>query len=268
MDLLHIVLLLIAGIVGGAISALAGGAAIITFPVLLATGISPVLATTSNMVALAPGNFFAALYDRSQLPPLGRSFVAMVIASVVGALAGASLLLLTPERVFEVLVPLLLGFATVLFAYAGRISAFLRARADARDQARGQANGPASGQPEARWTNTIAWLLPVSIYGGYFGAGVGVLLLGVMSIGTAGEYRSANVAKNLVTSLNTVVVATFFAVRGVVAWPQALTMMAGALIGAMIGARIAQVVPNSVARVMVVGVGAVLTVAFAWRYWF
>jgi uncharacterized membrane protein YfcA len=264
MDLLHIVLLLIAGIVGGAISALAGGAAIITFPVLLATGISPVLATTSNMVALAPGNFFAALYDRSQLPPLGRSFVAMVIASVVGALAGASLLLLTPERVFEVLVPLLLGFATVLFAYAGRISAFLRARAEARDQARGQANG----QPEARWTNTIAWLLPVSIYGGYFGAGVGVLLLGVMSIGTGGEYRSANVAKNLVTSLNTVVVSTFFAVRGVVAWPQALTMMAGALIGAIIGARIAQVVPNSVARVMVVVVGAVLTVAFAWRYWF
>jgi uncharacterized membrane protein YfcA len=264
MDLLHIVLLLIAGIVGGAISALAGGAAIITFPVLLATGISPVLATTSNMVALAPGNFFAALYDRSQLPPLGRSFAAMVIASIVGALAGASLLLLTPERVFEVLVPLLLGFATVLFATAGRISAFLRARAEARDQARGQANGPS----EARWTNTIAWLLPVSIYGGYFGAGVGVLLLGVMSIGTGGEYRSANVAKNLVTSLNTVVVSTFFAVRGVVAWPQALTMMAGALIGAIIGARIAQVVPNSVARVMVVVVGAVLTVAFAWRYWF
>jgi uncharacterized membrane protein YfcA len=264
MDLLHIVLLLIAGIVGGAISALAGGAAIITFPVLLATGISPVLATTSNMVALAPGNFFAALYDRSQLPPLGRSFAAMVIASIVGALAGASLLLLTPERVFEVLVPLLLGFATVLFATAGRISAFLRAHAEARDQARGQAIGPG----EARWTNTIAWLLPVSMYGGYFGAGVGVLLLGVMSIGTGGEYRSANVAKNLVTSLNTVVVSTFFAVRGVVAWPQALTMMAGALIGAIIGARIAQVVPNSVARVMVVVVGAVLTVAFAWRYWF
>jgi uncharacterized membrane protein YfcA len=260
MDPLHIVLLLIAGIVGGAISALAGGAAIITFPVLLATGISPVLATTSNMVALAPGNFFSALYDRSQLPPLGRSFAAMVIASIVGALAGASLLLLTPERVFEVLVPLLLGFATVLFATAGRISAFLRARAEAR----GQASGPG----EARWTNTIAWLLPVSIYGGYFGAGVGVLLLGVMSIGTGGEYRSANVAKNLVTSLNTVVVSTFFAVRGMVAWPQALTMMAGALIGAIIGARIAQVVPNSVARVMVVVVGAVLTVAFAWRYWF
>src|SRR5712671_3865765 len=257
MDLLHILLLLVAGIVGGALSALAGGAAIITFPVLLATGISPVLATTSNMVALAPGNLVAALYDRSQLPPLGRSFAAMVVASILGALIGASLLLLTPERVFAALVPLLLGFATVLFAYAGRISAWLRARA----QARGGETGP------HRWSGTIGWLLPVSVYGGYFGAGVGVLLLGVLSIGTGGDYRSANVAKNLVTSLNTVVVSTFFAVQGVVAWPQALTMMAGALIGAIIGARLAQVVPNSVARVMVVVVGAVLTVAFAWRCW-
>jgi uncharacterized membrane protein YfcA len=257
MDLFHIVLLLVAGLVGGTISALAGGAAIITFPVLLATGISPVLATTSNMVALTPGNFLAALYDRKQLPPLDRSFIAMMVASVLGGLAGATLLLVTPERVFEVLVPLLLGFATVLFAFAHRISAWLRAR----DPARGNA------EPHD-WRSTIAWLLPVSVYGGYFGAGVGVLLLGVLSIGTGGDYRSANVTKNLVTSINTVVVSTFFAVQGIVAWPQALLLMAGALIGALIGARLAQVVPNNVARVMVVVVGAVLTVAFARRYWF
>src|SRR5258708_1727323 len=154
------------------------------------------------MVALAPGNLLAALYDRSQLPPLGRSFAAMVVASVLGALIGASLLLLTPERVFAVLVPLLLGFATVLFAYAGRISAWLRERARSRGE-----TGP------HRWIGTIGWLLPVSVYGGYFAAGVGVLLLGVLSIGTGGDYRSANVAKNLVTSLNTVVVSTFFAVQ-------------------------------------------------------
>ena len=109
MDLTHIVLLLIGGVAGGAISALVGGAAIVTFPVLLATGISPMLATTSNMVALAPGNLFAALYDRSQLPPLGRSFALMVAASFVGSLIGASLLIFTPERVFALLVPLLLG---------------------------------------------------------------------------------------------------------------------------------------------------------------
>lgn len=257
MDLLHIVFLLIAGIVGGAISALVGGAAIITFPALLATGISPVIAAASNLVALTPGIFLAAMYDRAQFPPLGRSFVALVIASVLGAAAGATLLLLTPERVFSVLIPLLLGFATVLFGYAGRISAWLRTRRAARGE-----EGP------HRWTETIGWLMPVSVYGGYFGAGVGVLLLGVISIGTGGDYRSANVTKNLVTSLNNVGVGLIFGFSSAIAWPQTLTMMAGGLVGAIIGARLAQIVPNHVARVLVVVVGAALTCAFAWRYWF
>jgi uncharacterized protein len=256
MDLLHIILLLIAGIVGGAISALAGGAAIITFPVLLATGISPMLATTSNMVALAPGNFFAALYDRSQLPPLGRSFAAMVVASIVGALAGASLLLLTPERVFEVLVPLLLGFATVLFAFADRITKWLRARATAR------------GSEWKIGVTSIPLVLPISIYGGYFGAGAGTLLLGVLMIATEGDYRRANVAKNLVSSLNTVAASIWFIWNGAVSWPQTLVMMIGCLFGAFCGAHLARRVPQEAMRVVVVFVGAALTALFAWRYWF
>jgi uncharacterized membrane protein YfcA len=118
MDLLHIAFLFFAGIAGGTISALAGGAGIITLPALLATGISPVLASCSNLVALVPGNFLSGYSDRTQLPPLGRAFAGLVAVSVAGALAGATLLMVTPERVFAVLVPLLLGFATVLFAYA------------------------------------------------------------------------------------------------------------------------------------------------------
>src|SRR3954463_2107165 len=123
MDLFHVVALLIAGVIGGTISTVIGGASIITFPVLLATGIPPVTAVISNTVALVPGNLVATIYDRAQLPPLGRSFVRLVAASVSGALMGAVLLLLTPERAFEILVPLLLGFATVLFAYSPRIAA-------------------------------------------------------------------------------------------------------------------------------------------------
>src|SRR5580692_11180334 len=99
MDLFHIALLLGAGIVGGTLSALAGGAALITFPALLAAGLDPVIATAANMVALTPGNFIAALYDRSQLPPFDRSFVGLVMASIAGALLGATLLLLTPVSV-------------------------------------------------------------------------------------------------------------------------------------------------------------------------
>lgn len=256
MDFHASVLLIGAGILGGAISALVGGAAIVTFPALIATGLSPAVATASNLLALIPGNFLASLYDRSQLPPLDRSFVAMMFSSLVGAGIGAVLLLLTPERMFAALVPVLLAFATVLFAYAGRISAWMRKRAAAHD---GQAN---------RWAGTVAPLLPVSIYTGYFGAGAGVMLLGVLSIATGGDYRSANVAKNLITSLNSVVAAIIFVVGDKVAWPASLTMMAGALIGALIGARLAQVVTREAMRVVVVVVGALLTVLFARRYWF
>src|SRR5690242_18299681 len=98
MDLFHVALLLIAGVIGGTISTVIGGASIITFPVLLATGIPPVTAVISNTVALVPGNLVATVYDRAQLPPLGRSFIRLVAASVTGALMGAVLLVLTPER--------------------------------------------------------------------------------------------------------------------------------------------------------------------------
>jgi uncharacterized membrane protein YfcA len=237
MDFLHIFLLLIAGVVGGAISTVIGGASIITFPVLLATGIPPVTAVISNTVALVPGNFIAAVYERSQLPPLGRSFAALAVASVLGALIGAGLLLLTSERTFEILVPLLLGFATLLFAYSPRIAAWLRTRS------------PADAQHKLhRWSESVGALLPVSIYGGYFGAGLGVLVLGVLSVGTGGDYRSAQVLKN-------------------VAWPQTLTMMLGVLVGAVVGARIARVLPNGWARGMVVVLGFALTLNYAWRYW-
>jgi uncharacterized protein len=256
MDLTHALLLIVAGVAGGTISSLVGGAALVTYPALLAVGVPPVTATVCNLVALSPGNLLAALYDRTQLPPLNRSFLGLVIASVLGALAGAFVLLRTPERMFEVLVPLLLGFATLLFAYAGRISAYVRARVGDQD------NSP------RRWEHSIGVILPVSFYGGYFGAGVGVLLLGVLSIGKPGDYRVANVTKNLVTSLNSLVAAVLFIGQGAVLWTPTLIMMAGALVGAFIGARLAQIAPHAVMRVVVVAVGALLTVIFAWRYWF
>jgi uncharacterized membrane protein YfcA len=256
MDPVTIVLLIFAGVTGGIISSLAGGASIITFPILLATGISPVVAACTNTVALMPGNIMAAFTERSQFPPLGRSFVPLVVTSVLATLAGGALLLFTPERVFAQLIPLLLGFATILFAYTDRITAWIKARAAARGD-----TGP------HRWTSSIAWLMPVCVYGGYFGAGLGVLVLAVLSIGTGGDYRSANVTKNLVISLNSIAVSAFFFAQGLVAWPDVLVMMAGAMVGGALGARVAKSVSNEVARRMLVVVGAILTIVFAWRYW-
>lgn len=257
LSVLEIAGLLIAGVLGGAIASLVGGASLVTFPILVASGLSPLIAATTNIVALAPGILSAAYYDRSQLPKFRGSFAALVLSSLAGATLGALLLLATPVKVFSYLVPLLLGFSTVLFAYSRRFSQFMRDRAERLGE------GGAG-----RWGNTIAVLLPVSVYGGYFGAGVGVLLLGVLSIGTGGDYRTANVIKNLVTSLNSVAAALVFALHGAVAWPQCLTMMAGGMLGGFIGARVAQVVPREVMHYAVVVIGGALTVLFAWRYWF
>jgi uncharacterized membrane protein YfcA len=254
MDPFHIFLLVVAGVAGGIISSLVGGAALVTYPALLSIGLPPTIATVCNLVALTPGNFLAALYDRDHLPKLDRAFIRLVVASLTGALFGAGFLLVTPERVFAYLIPVLMAFATALFAFAGTISAWLRKRASAHGT--------------QQWTHSMSVIFPVSFYGGYFGAGVGVLLIGVLSIGTGGEYRTANTTKNLVTSLNSFVAASVFMSQGAVRWMPTLLMMAGALAGGLIGARIAQVVPHAVMRVAVTAVGALLTIAFAWRYWF
>jgi uncharacterized membrane protein YfcA len=175
---------------------------------------------------------------------------------MIGAGAGAVLLLATPERFFEIMVPVLLGFATVLFAFAQRAGDWLRARARRR------------GRDIAFSVTSLKMLLPVSFYGGYFGAGVGVLVLGVMSVATGGDYRSANVVKNLVISLNCAAAAAVFIIRGTVLWPQTLALMAGTIAGGIAGASLARVIPREIMRVAVVVVGALLTVFFAWRYWF
>ena len=256
MTLSTILMLFAAGIGGGALSSLVGGAAVITYPALIAAGIPPLAATACNLTSNFPGNFLAALSDRKQLPPLDRNFIGMVLASMLGAALGAVLLLSTPQRVFAVLVPALLGFATVLFAFAKPVSDWLRARAQSK------------GRDIDFSVTNLKMLLPVSFYGGYFGAGVGVLLLAVLTMATNGDYRSANVTKNLVTSLNTAVASAIFVVNGTVIWPQTMALMVGSIIGGQLGASIARVAPRELMRIAVTGVGALLTGYFAWLYWF
>jgi len=255
-DILTIAFLAGAGIVAGIIATIVGGAAVVIYPALIATGVSPQLAAVSNLASIMPATMLAALSDRTQLPPFNRAFVGLIAASIIGAGAGAAVLLLTPERMFAQIVPLLLGFATLLFAYSEQISRWLRARAEGR------------GHAIAFDLASLKVVLPVSFYGGYFGAGVGILMLGVFSLATGGDYRSANVAKNFVSSLNGFTATLVFATQGAVLWPQTLALAAGTIAGGLIGAYVARVIPRNVVRVLVVVVGAALTIAFARRYWF
>ena len=256
MDILTIAFLAGVGVIAGIIAAIVGGAAVVIYPALIATGVPPHLAAVSNLASVMPGTMLAALSDRSQLPPFDRAFVSLIFASIIGAGIGAVCLVLTPERAFAQIVPLLLGFATLLFAFSERISWWLRKRAEGR------------GRAIAFNVASLKVVLPVSFYGGYFGAGVGILMLGMFSLATRGDYRSANVAKNFVSSLNGLTATIVFATQGVVLWPQTLALAAGTIGGGLVGAYVARIIPRNVIRVLIVVVGATLTVAFARRYWF
>ena len=256
MDLLTTAFLAGTGVVAGIIAAMVGGAAVVIYPALIATGVSPQLAAVSNLASVMPATMLAALSDRSQLPPFNRAFIGLIVASVIGAGAGAALLLLTPERMFAQIVPLLIGLATLLFAGAERITRWLRARAEGR------------GHDITFNLASLKVVLPVSFYGGYFGAGVGILMLGVFSLATGGDYRAANVVKNFISSLNGLAATLVFATHDAILWPQTLALATGTIGGGLIGAYAARVIPRNVVRFLIVAVGVVLTAALARRYWF
>jgi hypothetical protein len=256
MDLPTILMLFTAGIAGGVLSGLIGGASLVTFPALLAAGLPPINAAVTNLFALVPANVATAFTERSKLPRADRALAGLIAISSLAAFVGAALLLVTPARTFEFLVPLLLGFATLLLAFSRQITDWMRARALARGR----------GEPHIGMANIP--MLPVSVYGGYFGAGVGVLVLGILMVVTRGDYRSANAIKNIVVALNTVAAAALFISRDAVIWPPTLVMMAGAMFGGLLAGRLARVVPSELMRVAIVAFGALLTATFAWRYWF
>ncbi len=254
MDILHIAMLFAAGIGGGVLSGLLGGASLVSFPALLAAGLPPITAAVANLFALIPANAAAVVTERALLPPANRALFGLLVTSTLGSAIGAWLLLVTPGRMFEILVPVLLGFATLLLAYSQQMTAWFRARSLRQGR----------GEPHLGMTN--APMLPISIYGGYFGAGAGVMVLGVLSLAT-GDYRSANVIKNVIIALNTSAAALVFIARDAVSWPPTLVMMAGALFGGLLAGQIARVVPAESMRFAIVAMGVVLTVTFAWRYW-
>lgn len=242
-----------AGLAGGVVTAVVGGSSLITFPALLAAGLPPIVANASNTVALTPGNFVAGLADLERLPRWNRAFLGLVVVAVAGSVAGAALLLLTPERAFTAAVPLLIGFATLLFGLADPIRRRLEAR-------RGAGGAVSDG-------TRLFLFAPVAVYGGYFGAGMSVLILALLSISLPGDFRAVNVLKNLLSGLTSGIALVVFVAQGVVAWPPTVTMMAGVLAGGFLGGRVARVLPPAWVRAIVLTVGTVLTLVYARRAW-
>lgn len=239
-------LLLTAGLIGGIVNALAGGATLITFPAMLAAGLPPVVANASSAVAISPGHLVAALVDRRQLPTADRRLVAAITIALAGGAAGAALLLALPDRVFLQPVPALIGGSTLLFALAP----WLQVRAG-----RYRRSG----------------LLPLglaAVYGGFFGAGLGIILTMVLSLDRSATIRVIKAQKNLLATCVSLAAVTLFVLHGAIAWPETIVMLGGALAGGYVGGHLIRVLPASIVRIGVIATGSVLTIVYALRIWF
>lgn len=243
----NLVLLLSAAFGAGALNAVAGGGSFLTLPALVFTGLPPVVANATGTVALLPGYASGAWGFREDLQaPPGLTLKRMAVLSVAGGAAGAMLLLVTDDQTFRVLIPWLLLAATALFAVGPAIVQRTRMR---------DGGAPSIGRA------SIGVLL-VSVYGGYFNGGLGILLLALFGLLGQSNLHAANGSKNLVSALLTAIAVLVYAAGGLVAWPQALVMMVAATAGGYVGARMARRLPASVLRAGIVGIGLLMSIIF------
>lgn len=255
MTLADTALLASAGAVAGALNSVAGGGSFVSFPALLFTGVPAIPANATNTVALQPGAMASAWAYRRQLSAHRGAVIGLGAVSLVGGLAGALLLLKTPERTFLWILPWLLLFATLLFSLGPTITASLRARVAGRAETR----------PGAIWLAVAAAQFAIAVYGGYFGGGIGIMMLAALSLSGMTNIHEMNAFKTLLGSLINGTAVVAFIVAGVVHWPQGLTMMAGAVLGGYFGAHWAQRVEPKLVRALVIVTGAAMTVYFFLR---
>ena len=248
-----ITVLLAAAFVAGALNAVAGGGSFLTLPALVLTGVPPVVANATGTVALLPGYLAGAWGFREdwQAPP-GLSLHRLMVLSLIGGALGAVLLLMTSESAFRRIVPWLLLAATAMFALGPRLRAWAAPPA-----------GSAPRPPSA--LKASLGVLAVSVYGGYFNGGLGILLLALFGLLGQTQLNAMNGMKNLVSAVLTAIAVLIYAAGGVVLWPQALMMMVAATLGGYGGARVARRIPAPWLRAGIVVTGLVMAALFFWR---
>lgn len=253
----RILFLFFAGVIGGTMNAVAGGGSFITFPALLITGVPPVEANATNTVALWPGLGASMLAYFKRLNAPSRLLTPLLAASLAGGWAGAWLLLHTPQQTFLQLIPWLLLGGTLLFAFGNQIRA-LAGKASAVDDL-----GLLS--LKAIIITSIVMLI-VAVYGGYFGAGLGFILMGMLAgLGMREVHSMAAIRTLIAAAVNAAAVVTFIVAKAVL-WPQWVVMVAGALSGGWFGARFAQKVDPQKVRLFIIGLGLLMSVYFFWKY--
>lgn len=245
---LQLLLGALAAIAAGLVNALAGGGTLITFPMLVFLGIPPVSANVTNTVALCPGYFGGTLAQRADLRGQEKRLWLVVPAGIVGGILGGFLLLQTGEKLFGQLIPYLILLASILLAVQDSVRAWLTRRLG-----------------ESHYTlESWTWLTTglASIYGGYFGAGLGVMLLSALGLTVNDSLTRLNALKQAVSFVVNVAAAVFFLFSGKVEWTVAGVMAVGALVGGVIGGKFAGRIKPSTLRWTVVLFGIVISIVY------
>lgn len=246
MDAFQVLVLVGIGLFGGMWNAIAGGATLFTFPALMATGLPPVVANATNYLALLPSNAAALPAYRKELRGLGATLVPLLAVSGIGAVIGSALLLVSDPDFFVLLLPFLILTATGLFAFGDTLRAWLLATLG-----------------ESRGNKAIfAGLFVSSIYGGYFGAGLGFILLAIAQLMGFSNFHIANTIKNLLATSFTLLSILVFGIGGLIAWPQAIAMMVGSTIGGYAGGHLAKRINTKHLRSVVIIFGVMLSVVY------
>jgi uncharacterized membrane protein YfcA len=241
-----------AGLAAGTVNVVVGSGSLITFPTLLALGYPPVLANVSNTVGLVPGSVSGAVAYRRELDGQGRRILRLGTASLLGGLCGAVLLLSLPHSVFKAVVPALIAVAALLMAAQPRVSTWLEHRGDRK------AHGG---------VGLLAGVFLTGIYGGYFGAAQGVILIALLAISIDDDLQRLNGAKNVLALLVNAVAGLFFIASTHVSWPVAGLIAAGSIVGGQIGGRYGRRLPAPVLRwvIVVVALGVAAGLSVEWH---
>lgn len=241
-----------ASVVAGAVNAVAGGGTLLTFPVLLSFGVPPLVANATNTIGLVCGLPSGVYGYRKRLPEVAPMIRRFIPVSLAGGSLGAWLLTHTDERAFSACVPWLILFATLLFAVQPLFRQFA-----------GQERDGTSGPHHHTVAGALVFQFLVAVYGGYFGAGIGILMLASFALLGVGDIHRMNALKTVLGGLINVIAALWFVGSGLIDWPRAGVMTVGALVGYYGGAKLALSIPAKPVRYAVIVVGlAVSAVMF------
>ena len=238
-----------AAFAAGTLNAVAGGGTLITFPALVAAGLPPIVANATSSVSQWPGYVASSLAFRRELTGQ-RQFAGMSVASLAGGLLGAWLVTVVSPRLFDVLIPWLILLATAMFAFSSTLTRWMGAHA---------AN---VGRSTAA---LLVGQFVVSIYGGFFGGGMGIMMLALYSLFALDTLTRMNALKTWLSVVISGVAVVTFIVAGIVDWPAASVMLAGTIAGGVAGARLARRLPAVWLKRVVVALGSVLTLVFFWK---